>query len=878
MPAARRPSTRGLTLRSLLALAVLTLLAGSNYVIMRDYTRAGELHSAVINACGRQRMLVERVGLLAQQLGFETDPEEKSILRGALRDAVKDMETSHAGLVHDRGESAFPVALPEKARAIFFQPPADLDRRLHSYLDDARSWSNTPEEKLTPHQPLLRRLMATASEKTLLQALEHFTHERQKDAEGHLAGLKRRNGWVLGSTLAVLLLTALFVFLPTIRRLDREVRDIERSEAHSRAIVDTAVDGIIIIDEHGTIHSVNPAARTLFGYDTPEMVGRNVKMLMPEPMHTEHDDYVRRYVETGHAKIIGIGREVVGRRKSGEIFPLDLAVSEMRAEGKRMFLGILRDITARKRAEEALRESEERLARVMENLPGVAFTKDAQGRYVYVNPHFEKTFHVTLGDLAGKTDDEFWPPEAAAQFKRNDRRVLETNRPLQVVEEVPHDDGPHHWLVTKYPIADRSGVPIFIGGLAIDISERRRAEQQAHHLEEQLRHSQKMEALGRLAGGIAHDFNNLMTTVTGYSELLLDRLGESDPLRKYVEEIKGDGERATALTRQLLALSRRQVAEPREIELSAIVSNMENMLRRIIGEDVELHSSLRAGSGHIRADAGQVEQVVMNLVVNARDAMPQGGKLSIEARNMTLDSAYAAEHAGVRAGRYVMLAISDTGVGMTREVQSHLFEPFFTTKERGKGTGLGLSIVYGIVNQYGGHIGVYSEPGRGTTFKLFWPEVSADQPASAPMRAGERRQTGEETILLVEDEHRVRGLAKEILERHGYRIIEASGPAEALSLAGDHSGEIHLLLTDVVMPQMNGRELAGRLAVDRPAMRILYMSGYTDDSIVQQGVLAAGTPFLQKPFTAAGLTAKVREVLDSLPRSPGTTPSPPPRD
>jgi signal transduction histidine kinase/CheY-like chemotaxis protein len=396
--------------------------------------------------------------------------------------------------------------------------------------------------------------------------------------------------------------------------------------------------------------------------------------------------------------------------------------------------------------------------------------------------------------------------------------------------------------------------------LARDITELR-------SLEDQLRQAQKMEAVGRLAGGLAHDLNNLMTVVTGYAELFLMETGEEDPRRAEIKEIRGAGERAAKLVGQLLAFSRKQVLQPMVLDLNDVVEGMEGMLRRLIGEDIETRCALAPDLWRIHADPSQLEQVILNLAVNARDAMPGGGKLTIETANKVLDGAYARRHIGMEPGNYVMLVVSDTGVGMDAETRERVFEPFFTTKTKAKGTGLGLSVVYGIVKQSHGHIWVYSEPGKGSVFKIYLPRMKATE-----SEAEETRRTpgpvqiprGRETILLVEDEGLVLGLAERILRGQGYLVVAAQSAADALTACQTHPESIDLLLTDVVMPGEGGKALAARLQEIHPQMKVLYMSGYADDAIVHHGALEPGAHFLQKPFTPEGLARKVREVLDSL--------------
>jgi PAS domain S-box-containing protein len=507
----------------------------------------------------------------------------------------------------------------------------------------------------------------------------------------------------------------------------------------------------------------------------------------------------------------------------------------------------------RKRTEEQLHESERKYRLLFETNPEPMFVYDfetlqilavneaAIARYGYSEHEF---LELTLRDIRSPEDqarleDELSrrPPEGAVRVgvrhRTRDGKQFEVDlvaRPLEFT-------GRRARLV-----------------LARDVTAQR-------HLEEQLRQSQKMEAVGQLAGGIAHDFNNLLTAILGSTQLLLHSTPPDDARREDIEEIRNAGLRAAELTRQLLAFSRRQVLAPKVLELNAVVVNMEKMLRRLLGEDVELATSLDHGTGAVSADPGQLEQVLLNLAVNARDAMPGGGRLDLATSRFTLDQEHIERRHRMAAGDYACLAVTDTGVGMDEATQAHLFEPFFTTKEVGKGTGLGLATVYGIVKQSGGYIWVYSEAGRGTTVKVYLPRVPgvAEAPA-APVVAAVRG--GDETVLLVEDAAPVRVLARRSLEGRGYRVLDASDGPAALELSARHEGRIDVLVTDVVMPGMSGRELAERLAPERPSMKVLYTSGYTDDTMVRQGVLTAGVAFLQKPFVPDTLARKVREVLD----------------
>jgi signal transduction histidine kinase/FixJ family two-component response regulator len=399
--------------------------------------------------------------------------------------------------------------------------------------------------------------------------------------------------------------------------------------------------------------------------------------------------------------------------------------------------------------------------------------------------------------------------------------------------------------------------------LAQDITERHRLEAALLASEAQLRQSQKLEAIGQLAGGVAHDFNNLLTAINGYSALALRRLGEDHPIASYLEEIKKAGDRAANLTRQLLAFGRKQLLQPLSLNLNDIVTDMNKMLKRLIGENIDLVAKLNPALKQIKADPGQVEQVLVNLVVNARDAMPRGGTLTIETANAQLDGAYASKHIGVIPGSYIMLVVSDTGSGMDQETQARMFEPFFTTKEKGKGTGLGLSTVYGIVRQSGGNVWVYSEPNRGTSFKIFLPQIEAEVGVDGDSVLVSAAARGSETVLLVEDEDTVRNLAAEILKDRGYQVLEANGGEEAIGLCRKHKEPIHLLITDVVMPKMSGKDVAQQLQLIHPETKVLFMSGYTDEAIVHHGIVDADIAFIQKPFSEDALALKIRDVLDS---------------
>jgi two-component system cell cycle sensor histidine kinase/response regulator CckA len=524
------------------------------------------------------------------------------------------------------------------------------------------------------------------------------------------------------------------------------------------------------------------------------------------------------------------------------------------------------DISERKRAEHALRQSEANFRMLLEAMPQLVWSTGADGHDTFFNQRWVE--YTGLHAAEGEADGWMRPvhpddlPRAAAAW----RGANDFGTAFALEARLRGYDGQYrYWLVQGLPFRDAAGLIVKWFGIATNVHELMEAETRLRRTEEQLRQSQKLEAIGRLAGGVAHDFNNLLSVILSYTSLVLSEL-PGDAHRADLEEVHKAGERAAELTRQLLAFGRQQVLSPKVIELGQIIHGVENMLQRLLGEDVKLSLAMNRPTGKVYVDRSQIEQIIMNFAVNARDAMPSGGTLLLEASNVELETDHFGSP-GVVGGPYVLLAVSDNGVGMDRATQERIFEPFFTTKAVGKGTGLGLAMVFGIVRQSNGHIHVYSEPGVGTTFKIYLPRTDrdADVPFVSPPSPSTLR--GHETILLVEDNEQVRRVNLAILQRHGYQVLEAQNGGEALLICEKFTGTIDLLLTDVVMPHMNGRELAERLMPLRPSMKVVFASGYTEDSVVLQGVLDEGISFLPKPIKPEALLRKVREVLEVAPQS-----------
>jgi two-component system, cell cycle sensor histidine kinase and response regulator CckA len=645
-----------------------------------------------------------------------------------------------------------------------------------------------------------------------------------------------------------------------VRSARRRAEDALRSsEERYRTLFEGTPLPMWVVDSNSQAFlAVNEAAVRHYGYTRDEFAAlRRGQLLVAESDPALHE-------------VIGMERALARsaerhRKKDGSVILVETLVHGLDFAGKRADLVAINDVTQRALAEERLRQSEERFRLLVEGVQDHAiFMLDAEGRVATWNVGAERMNGYTASEIDGKSSEVFYTEDGRDQ--RHPARALDRARTEGRHEEEGwrvKKDGSEFWAnVLMTAMRDRDARLRGFGVVIRDFTERRRTEETLRKTEEQLRQAQKMEAVGRLAGGVAHDFNNLLSVILSYLGLLLETVRPGDPIRADLEEVRTAGERASRLTHQLLAFSRQQVLQPRVIDLRQVVAGMESMLRRLLGEDVELTLLGGNGLGRVLVDPGQIEQIIMNLAVNARDAMPSGGTITIETANAELDAAYADQHFGVTAGSYVVIAVTDTGVGMDKATQAQIFEPFFTTKEKGKGTGLGLSTVFGIVKQSSGHIWVYSEPNKGTTFKIYLPAVQGDIDPTAATLPAPVTLHGTETVLLVEDEEQVRTIMRTILRRYGYNVLDAQNGGEAFLVCEKFTAKIDLLLTDVVMPRMSGRELAERLKPLRPRMKVLYVSGYTENSVVHHGVLDSGVAFLQKPITPEALARKVREVLE----------------
>lgn len=634
-------------------------------------------------------------------------------------------------------------------------------------------------------------------------------------------------------------------------RLSQSEEALRIAENRYRALFDGSVAGVFRCTLDGRLLDLNDSCARMFGYANPdEARGRVLREALPTPA-----DFERLLGTLSERKSVS-NLELELRRRDGQRLCVLMGAVVAGRGRDAVIEGTLIDVTDRKQAEEALVRSGERFRALVENSTDAISLVDSTGQVLYSSHAVSPIFGYSLEERVGKNIFEFVHPDDRGQVLPTFKKLLSSPySSVSVQLRYQHKNGSWRWIeALGTNLLDNPSV----GAVVInyrDVTERRQ-------LMEQLFQAQKMEAIGRLAGGVAHDFNNLLTAILGYSDMVLEKLPRSGELRRYTGEIKKAGDRAAALTRQLLAFSRLQVMSPQVLDLNAIIAEMSKMLRRVIGEDIHLATFAAPGLGLVKVDPSQIEQVIMNLAVNARDAMPGGGELSIRTSNVEVSDGYVEEGVRVEPGSYVALEVIDTGCGMNAETRARIFEPFFTTKEKGKGTGLGLSTVYGIVKQSSGYIWVASEPERGTSFKIYLPRVAHAAAAETIPEAEPHAHQGSETILLVEDETSIRDLLSQMLRAKGYEVLQASRGEDALSLGRSYSKPIHLMLTDIVMPQMNGRELARHLGALHPETKVLYMTGYAGAKIGSPDLLERDPAVIQKPFSAEALGQRVRAMLD----------------
>jgi PAS domain S-box-containing protein len=634
----------------------------------------------------------------------------------------------------------------------------------------------------------------------------------------------------------------------------QQLKDAETVRRQTMAM-DSSVDGIALMDEKGVHVYANSSFARLLGFEDPKrIVGQPWRVVFGYQDVDQLEPEVRRSL----AQTRKWSSPMMVRRPDGGRISVEMTVNAMADGGT---VCVCRDLSERNEAERARAEAEAKYRTLVEQVNAITYIAEIgiEGQWYYVSPQVESILGYTPDEwlaISKNWANVIHPDDLEAVMEAEE--ASKRGEPFQAEYRARRKDGREVWLNDTGVVVQGSNSHPVMEGIIVDVTERKQ-------LETQLQQSRKMEAVGRLAGGIAHDFNNLLTIITGYTDLALSRSSVPLELRTDIERIENAAGRAAALVRQLLAFSRKQVLQPKTLDLNAIVLNMDKLLRRLMDENITMMTKVAENLGNVKADPAQIEQVIMNLVVNARDAMPKGGRLVLETCNVDLDATYAFDHMSVKPGPYVMLAVSDAGVGMDAETVAHIFEPFYTTKESGRGTGLGLSTVYGIVKQSGGYIWVYSEPGKGSTFKVYLPRVEGTAEELPTKRGPFREERGSGTILLVEDEEAVRDLVQSILVGQGYEVIAADSPWQAEEVAGSFSGDIHLLLTDVVMPGTSGRELATKIMARRPNIRVLYMSGYTENVVTSGGLLEEGLAFLQKPFSPSALLHKIRDVLSHTP-------------
>ncbi|HKV42618.1 MAG TPA: PAS domain S-box protein [Blastocatellia bacterium] len=729
--------------------------------------------------------------------------------------------------------------------------PIYLSPEAESLGYSLEEWHRRPDLWISLLHPEDRKTMLGLDDPSLAPARRNEYEYRLIARDGSVRWFHDSGRFVKDETNRIICWQGVMVDITERKRAEEALR---RSDVQYRDLVEHSQDLICTHDLEGRLLSLNEGAARQLGYAPEALISRKISEGLPPELRVQFDAYLEEIKSKGIACGIMKVQTATGETRLWE-YRNTLKTDGVPAPIVR---GMAHDITERSRAEKALRRSEERYREIFEYGFVAIFVFTPDGRILVCNGAFAEVFGFGSVEEALQCNvASLFVDLEARDLMLEELRVRKGLRNYEV-ELRSREGKPLHLIANLIGKFDKRGDLAEIHSHMFDNTNRKL-------LEEQLRQSQKMDAIGRLAGGVAHDFNNLLTAIIGYSQLLESRLDPESPMLRELGQIRKAGERAASLTRQLLAFSRRQMLQPRVLDMNTTIAETSKLLRRLISENIELITKLEPNLWKVKADPGQIEQVIINLVVNARDAMPEGGKLIIETANAKFNRPPVGDQPAGEAGPYVMLAISDTGCGMDIETRTHVFEPFFTTKPLGEGSGLGMSTVYGIIKQSGGEVVLYSEPDVGTTFKIYLPKVEeAEEESSSPFLSSASYR-GNETILLVEDEESVRSLARDVLKTSGYNVLEAPTVEEAL-LIGDRADRIHLMLTDVVMPQMGGRELARMLVRVRPDLKVVYMSGYTENAIVRGGILDAQIAFVQKPFIPTDLLRKIREVLDSGPR------------
>ena len=784
-------------------------------------------------------MTAEKLGVSCEIVEYSTHAEVFTAVRKGETDA--GVAPQHFGLRHTKEYNLIGSSIIFSPFSIFFAGKKGAQHELLSHIDAHLSkWKKDPDSFYFNR---LNFWLGSRGPAAIIPAWLIYTA-------------------IIGA-LAILLFAGFTVLLKrTVRIRTEELRE---SEVTFRKLFADSSDAILLIDNTGVFVECNQSALDLL-----KMTRDQFLLLPPARISPEFQPDGRRSAEAAPEMIALAYSKGLHRfdwtcvNSEGGEFIVEVSLMPVTIKGQIMLHTTWRDITKRKQAEEALRESEQFLNILLESLPIPVFYKNVEGRYKGCNDAFETFFGRSRLDLIGKSVFDINPLELAKTYHAKDSELFEKVSTQMYESQVKNAYGELRNVVFhKATLTNASGAISGLVGAIMDITEQKRQEEEKIQLENKLHQSQKMEAVGQLAGGVAHDFNNMLGVIIGYSEMILEQVGPSQQFHAELEEIQKAARRSADLTRQLLTFARKQTVTPKVLDLNQTIEGMLKMLRRLIGENIDLIWMPGSGLWPINMDPSQIDQILANLCVNARDAIGGVGKLTVETKNATFDKEYCATHAGALPGEYVRITVSDTGSGMDKKTLAHIFEPFFTTKDVGEGTGLGLATVYGAVKQNNGFINAYSEPGQGTTLTIYIPrhvETIAETRATASTEPVVR---GDEIVMLVEDEPTILQMSKIMLERLGYSVLAAGTPGEAMRLAGAYSGQIHLLATDVIMPEMNGRELSARLLESRPGIKCLFMSGYTANIIANQGVLEEGVSFIQKPFSKNELAAKVREALES---------------